>query len=339
MKRPAALIAVSAALLACAALAAVPAGALTIKMGSLAPTGSPWEAGLKVIAAEWARLSGNSVILQLYAGGIVGDEPDMIRKIRIGQLDAAAITVSGLNGIFSGVKALSYPLFLKTDEELSYVLGKMQPFFEREIEKRGFRVVMWAPAGWAYFYSRGPIVTPDDLKRQKLWVWVGDPDEVQAWQSSGFHVVPLPSTDIMTSLQGGMIDALIASPLLAASNQWFGIAQNQAGLRLAPMFGAAVVSNTVWAKIPRDLQPKLIEAAQKAADALVPQLVKADEDAITVMKKYGLKINPVPPAAEEEWRRFVAKGFELLIGKTFDRESLELAKGYLAEYRASHGRR
>ncbi len=100
----------AAVLLAFAALAAaVPAAALTIKMGSLAPTGSPWEAGLKTIAAEWARLSGNDVTLKLYAGGIVGDEPDMIRKIRIGQLDAAAITVSGLNGIFSGVKALVLP--------------------------------------------------------------------------------------------------------------------------------------------------------------------------------------------------------------------------------------
>jgi TRAP-type C4-dicarboxylate transport system substrate-binding protein len=334
MKRSAALLLAGAALFAAARLPA-----LTIKMGSLAPTGSPWEAGLKGVAAEWARLSNNTITLKLYAGGIVGDEPDMIRKIRIGQLDAAAITVSGLNGIFSGVKALSYPLFLKTDEELAYVLGKMQPFFERKIEERGFKVVMWAPAGWVYFYSREPVVTPEDLKRQKLWVWVGDPDEVQAWQSSGFHVVPLPSTDIMTSLQGGMIDALVASPLLAASNQWFGIAQNQTGLRLAPMFGAAVVSMQTWNKVPRDLQPKLIAAAQKAADALVPQLAKADEDAIAVMKKYGLKINPVPPAAEEEWNRFVAKGFELLIGKTFDRESLEMARGYLAEYRAAHGSR
>lgn len=328
-----------AALFACAALAAIPAGALTIKMGSLAPTGSPWETGLKGIAAEWARVSNNTITLKLYAGGIVGDEPDMIRKIRIGQLDAAAITVSGLNGIFSGVKALSYPLFLRTDEELAYVLGKMKPFFEREIEKRGFRVVMWAPAGWVYYYTRDPVVTPEDLKKEKIWVWAGDPDEIQAWQSSGFHVVPLPSTDIMTSLQGGMIDAVMASPLLAASNQWFGIAKNQTGLRFAPMYGAAVVSNQVWAKIPRDLQPKLIDAAQKAADALVPQLVKADEDAIEVMKKYGLKINPVPPAAVVQWEQFVTKGFEMLIGKMFDRESLEMARGYLAEYRAAHGSR
>ncbi len=105
------------------------------------------------------------------------------------------------------------------------------------------------------------------------------------------------------------------------------------------MFGAAVVSNAAWAKVPKDLQPKLVAAAQKAADALVPQLAKADEDAITVMKKYGLKINAVPPEAEEEWRQFVAKGFEMLIGKTFDRESLEMARGYLAEYRAAHGGR
>ncbi len=320
-------------------VAATAASALTIKMGTLAPTGSPWDDALKQVVAEWARISGGSVTVKLYSGGIAGDEPDMVRKMKIGQLQAAAITVSGLNSVWSGVKALSFPLFIRNDAELEAVLGAMRPYFDQKIQEKGFKVVMWSPGGWVYFFSRALVVTPDDLKRQKLWVWVGDPDEVQAWQSAGFHVVPLPSTDIMTSLSSGMIDAMVASPLLAASNQWFGIAQNMADLKLGPLWGAMVVSLDSWSKVPADLQPKLIDAAQRVADSLGPGLAKADADAIAVMKKYGLKINPVAPAAVELWQDFVSKGFDQLIGKSFDRESYDLAKQYLADYRAAHGGR
>src|ERR1700690_381817 len=113
----------------CALSAAVNVSALTIKLGSLAPVGSPWELGVKKIAAEWERISGGTVTLKIYAGGVAGDEPDMIRKMRIGTLNAALITVTGLQGIFNGVKTLSYPLLVRSDDELSYVLDHMKPFF------------------------------------------------------------------------------------------------------------------------------------------------------------------------------------------------------------------
>ena len=320
-------------------LLAASGSSLTIKMGSLAPGGSPWEVGLKRIAAEWSRLSNGTVKVQLYGGGIAGDEPDMIRKIRIGQLQAATLTVSGLQGIFNGVKTLSYPLLVQDDSELWYVLGKMKPFFERELEKRGFKVVLWSPGGWVYFFSRRPIVRPDDLRRQKLWVWSGDPDEIQAYQSIGFQTVTIASTDLMTSLQGGMVDALVTSPLVAASNQWFGIAGNMCALRLGPLWGAAIVSTKTWSQVPADLQPKLIEAAQKIIDSIGPELVKADADAIAVMQKYGLKISEVSPAVRREWEELMDKVFRGLVGKMYDRESFELAVKYLEEYLAAHPRK
>ena len=312
---------------------------VTIKLGSLAPTGSPWELGLRRIAAEWARLSNGAVKVQIYPGGIAGDELDMIRKIRIGQLQAAAITVSGLQGIFNGVKTLSYPLLVQSDEELWYVLGKMKPFFEREMEKRGFKIVMWSPGGWVYMFSRHPIVRPDDLRKQKLWVWSGDPDEVQAYQSDGFQTVTLASTDLMTSLQGGMVDALATSPLVAASNQWFGITTNMCALRLGPLWGATIVSMKSWEQVPADARPKLIEAAQKIADSFAPDLVKSDGEAIAVMKKYGLKINEVPKQAREEWTQLMDRIFSGLVGKMYDRESFEMASRYLEEYLAEHPRK
>ena len=314
------------------------AGALTIKLGTLAPMGSPWEVGLRRIAAEWDKLSGGSVTLRIYAGGIAGDEPDMVRKMRIGTLNAAGITVSGLQGIFKGFKTLSYPLLVRNDGELSFVLDQMKPFFEQELEKRGFHAVMWSPGGWVYLFSRKPVVHPQDLKSQKLWVWSGDADEIQAYQRAGFQTVTLAVTDLMTSLQGGMVDALVTSPLLAASNQWFGVVSNMSTIRLGPLWGATVVTDKVWSEVPSDLRPKLMEAAQKVADSLAPDLAKADDQAIGIMKKYGLTINKVDTATEAEWADLLDKTFSGLVGTTYDKESFEMARKYLNEYLAAHPR-
>jgi len=312
------------------------ASALTIKLGSLAPVGSPWETAARRMAAEWERISGGSVTVKLYAGGIAGDEPDMIRKMRIGTLNGALITVTGLQNIFNGVKTLSYPLLLKNDAELSYVLDRMKPFFSQEIQSRGFQPVMWAPSGWVYFFSRAPVVAPADLKKEKLWVWSGDPDEVQAYQAAGFQTVSVAATDLMTSLQGGMVDALVTSPLVAASSQWFGIAGNMTQMKLAPLWGAGVVSMKTWSQVPTDLQPKLLDAAQKVADSLAPDLQKADSQAIDVMLKYGLKISQVPAATAAQWADLLQKTFAPLVGRTYDRQSFDMVTQYLAEYRKAH---
>ena len=330
---------VGAVVVAFALLAAVGASALTIKLGSLAPVGSPWEIAVRKIAAEWERLSGGSITVKIYAGGVAGDEPDMIRKMRIGTLNAALMTVTGLQGIFNGLKTLSYPLLIRSDDELSYVLDRMEPFFDQELSQRGFKPVFWSPSGWVYFFSRSPVVTPADLRRQKLWVWSGDPDEVQAYQSAGFQTVSVAATDLMTSLQGGMVDALVTSPLVAASSQWFGIAGNMCAMKLAPLWGAEVVSTRTWAQVPPDLQPRFLEAAQKIADEMVPDIVKADGQAIDVMKKYGLKINPVPADAAQVWADLLQKTFAPLVGRSYDKESFDRASGFLQEYLKGHPRK
>ncbi len=318
----------------CIMLLPIPAGALTLKIGSLAPSSSPWDKALRRIAAEWIKLSGGSLEVKIYSAGVAGDEPDIVRKVRIGQISGAMITMNGLQGIYNGIKALSFPLFIRDDGELSGVLGKLEPIFEKELEKRGFKVIFWSTGGWLYFFSRYPITTPDDLRKQNLWVW-GNPDEVQAWQSSGFQVVPLAATDILTSLQSGMIDATISSPLLAASNQWFGAASNMTDLKLAPLWGATIVSLKTWSAIPADLQGKLLRSAQKIAATLSPEISRSDSDAIGIMQKYGLTIVKVDPKARKAWEDLVEKGFGMLVGTAYDAQSYQMVKDVLDEYRRS----
>jgi TRAP-type C4-dicarboxylate transport system substrate-binding protein len=318
--------------------AASGAGALTIKLGSIVPKGSPWELALKRMAAEWARISDGSVTLQMYPSGTAGDEADMIRKMRIGQIQAALVTVSGVQRIWNGVKALSYPLFIRDDAEFQYVMERIWPMIDRELATRGFKAVFWSPGGWMYFFTRLPVVRPDDLRRQKMWVW-GDPDEILAWQSMGFQVVPLSALDVMTSLTGGMIDGMVTSPLVAASNQWFGVASNMAGLKLSPLWGALLIPLRTWEAVTASLRPQLLAAAGKATAGLAGEIAKADESAVTVMRKYGLRISEIPAAARVEWEQVVSRGLPLLEGTAYDPTALEAAREILREYRAATGTR
>jgi len=324
----------SAILVAILVVSAPSTDALTIKLGSIAPKGSPWETALRRLSAEWARISDGSVTVQVYPAGAAGDESDMIRKMRIGQIQAALVTVSGLQQIWNGVKVLSYPLFIRDDAEFRHVMERLWPLVDREMEARGFKAVFWSPGGWMYFFTRAPVSRPDDLRRQKIWVW-GDPDEILAWQSMGFQVVPLSSLDVMTSLSGGMIDGMVTSPLVAASNQWFGVAANMAGLRLSPLWGAMVIPLRTWEAVPVGLRPRLLEAAKRAADELAPEIAKADEDAIGVMRKYGLSESEVPAAARAEWEEVVGRGLTFLEGTAYDRAAIAAARKIIAEYRAS----
>jgi TRAP-type C4-dicarboxylate transport system substrate-binding protein len=321
-----------------AAAVASSAGALTIKLGTLAPVGSPWDFALQKLAAQWSRLSQGSIRLRIYAGGVAGDESDMIRKMRIDELGAAGITVSGLQGIYKGFATLSYPLLIKDSGELDYVLNKMAPNFEQELEKRRFRAIMWSPGGWTYLFSRSPVVYPQDLKSQKLWVWSAGPDQIHAYQEAGFQTVTLAITDLMAFLQSGGVDALVTSPLLAASDQWFGMLRNMSTLKLAPLWGAVIVTEKIWSQVPVDLRPKLIEAAKKISTTLAPELAKADGQAIDAMEKYGLTVNPVTPKAEIEWGALLGKTFSSLIGTTYDKASFDQARKYLQEYLAAHPR-
>jgi TRAP-type C4-dicarboxylate transport system substrate-binding protein len=312
-----------------------PAPALTIKLGSLAPDGSPWDTALKKLAVEWNRISGGQITLKIFPGGIAGDEPDMVRKIRINQLQAAAISGIGLQQIANDILTLQLPLLIRTDEEFAYVLEKMRPTFDRLLEEKGFTALAWLLAGWATFFAREPVIWPEDLMKQKLQVDDASPEMTQAWKKMGFHVVPLPTTVVMSALQSGMVEAFTLTPLTAAAMQWFALAPNMAGLRWAPMVGGIIVSNRTWQRVPDALKPELLAAIRAVLADLEQESRALEARALEVMKDNGLVVHPLPPAAEEEWRRVVESGFSLIAGKSFSQEVYAEIRSHLAEYRTS----
>ena len=314
-----------------------PSHALTIKLGSLAPNGSPWDKALRKISAEWASISNGKVNLKIYPGGIAGGEDDMIRKMRIGQLNAAGMTGVGLCRVFSGILTIQLPLLIRTDEELYYVLEKMRPKFEKELEANGFKVLIWSKVGWVHFFSKKQVVKPDDLRAHKLFNYEGDPDGTLAWKKAGFHPVPLSPTELMTALQSGMVNAFSTTPLSAAAYQWFGLAKNMCGMKWAPLIGGVIISTKTWKKIPAELREKLINSARKIGKEIQIEIDNADAQAIKVMQEHGLKVHPISEEIEAQWLAEVQGGFNMLIGKSFDKASYEEVKQHLKTFRKANG--
>ena len=307
-----------------------------IKIGSIAPDKSPWDKAIKKMGREWKKISGGKVQFKIYAGGTAGDEADMIRKMRIGKLGGAALTNMGLTRIYQDAYVLNTPLLITTEKELNYVLEKMKPLFEKGIEKKGFKVVIWSLTGWVNFFTKKKVVYPKDLQKHKISFTRGMPRMEQAWKKAGFHVVPNDLKDLMMALQSGMVDACYMPPLIAASGQYFAQAPNMCALKIAPLLGGIVLTEKTWKKIPEGNKKRMMAVAKKISDELYSEIMQLEQDAIDTMKKNDLKINQVPADAVVKWKAASAKGMDVLVGKAFSKEIYDQLLQHLKEYRKLH---
>jgi TRAP-type C4-dicarboxylate transport system substrate-binding protein len=300
------------------AAASLPAGAqqIVVKMGTLAPDGSPWHQVLQKMGERWRTISGGKVKLNIYPGGVLGDEPDLVKKMRINQIQAVALSGAGMSDIEKGVACLQIPMLFQSYEELDCVRDKIAPRLEKIIEARGFLVLNWGDAGWVHFFTSKRAVKLDDLRQMKLFTWAGDNEELELWKANGFRAVPLAATDILPGLKTGLIDAVPTVPLLALLNQWFGLAKYMNNVKWAPLIGATVISKAAWESIPAAQRPEMLKAARESGDALRGGIRKMGDDAVTAMTKRGLTLVDADAATVADWRKQAEGVYPKLRGKT-----------------------
>ena len=282
------------------AVAAVPAeSAVLVKMGTVAPEGSVWHRIFQEMGAAWKD---SDVELRIYPGGVLGDEPDLVRKMRIGQIHAAALTSTGLADIDAGVNALGVPMMFRSYEELDYVRERIRRKLEKRLEARGFVVLNWGDAGWVMFFAKQPFAHPDDVRKMKLFAWAGDNDAIELWKVAGFQPISLAATDILPGLQTGLINAFDTTPLLALSSQWFGLAPHMLDLKWAPLVGATVIRKGTWEKIPASRRQAVLNAAREAGDRLKGEVRTLNRQAIGAMQQHGLTVHRASDEVEAAWR-------------------------------------
>jgi TRAP-type C4-dicarboxylate transport system substrate-binding protein len=321
------------------AAAAIPMAAqqVTIKMGTLAPEGSPWYDVLMRTRERWRDVSGGRVKLVLYPGGALGDEPDLVNKMRINQIQAVALSGAGMQDIDKGVACLQIPMMFDSYQELDYVRDRIAPRLEKIIEARGFLVLNWGDAGWVYFFTKTSAVHPDELRRLKLFTWAGYNDELELWKANGFRPVPLAATDILTGLQTGLIDAVPTTPLYALWNQSFALTRYMSDMKWAPLVGATLVRKSTWDQVPAEYRDAMLKIARDAGQDLREGIRRMGDDSIAAMQKRRLTVVHADATVLAEWRKEAEGVYPKLRGKTVPADLFDEVRRLRDEYRAAGG--
>ena len=287
---------------------------ILIKMATLAPEGTDWHGFLVEMGQKWKQATHGEIILRIYPGGVVGDERDMIRKMRIGQIQAAAITSEGLSEINNDYTAFFMPLLYEDWEDVDYIRERIMGDLSSGLEKNGFKLLVMADVGFAYWFTKDPVYSPDDLKGKKIFVWAGDYKTAELWKRGGYNSVPLASTDVLSGLQTGLVDAIATPPLNALAQQWFGITNHMLDMRWGLLSGGIVVDNRTWKKIKPEYQEIMLEIAAEVGTRIQAKNRAEDQNAIEIMKKYGLTVHHLSPQQHAHWEELVYSWYPIIRG-------------------------
>jgi len=329
----------AAALSAFCLLAAPAAPAAEIKFASLAPEGTTWMQVMRALDGDVRQATGGAAGFRFYPGGVAGNEKDVVRKLRVGQLHAAGFTGVGLGEILPAVRLLELPFFFRSYEEVDALHRALDPWFERAFEERGYVVLGWSEVGFAHFFSQAPVQSRADLQRRKVWMWEGDPLARAYFEALGVQPIPLAVTDVLTSLQTGLIDTVYANPLGAVALQWFTKVEYMSPVPMANVTGAIVMRKDHFDRLAPEARRALRERAPPRMAELRRLTREENARAVEAMKKRGLKIAPAPGEAElAEIRRLGEGARRRLAGSLIPADLLARAESLLASLRGGKAR-
>lgn len=265
--------------------------AYVLKFATLAPQGSTW----MNIIADWAakvdKESHGRLKLKLYPGGVSGDEPDVLRKIRFGQLQGGALTGHGIGYIYSPARVLEVPFMYQSYDEVDYVRNRLMPDIRAGFRKNDFELVGWMETGFVRVFSKVPVHSMDEIKKRRIWQWQGDQLTGAFFTAANVSPVPLPITEVFTSLSTGLIDTTVAPPLGAIALQWFTKTPYMVDINLADGVGGLLVSGKFFNKLPKDLQELLLRTGNEASMRLLSETRRDNEKSLDVLKKNGVSVS------------------------------------------------
>lgn len=303
-----------------------------IRLGTLVPKGSSYFRQLQAMGEKWREASGGKVTLTIYPDGSMGGEAEMVRRIRLGQLQAGLLTVVGLQAIEPAVGGLqNLPMMFRDLSDVDVVGAKLHPMLEKKMEEKGFVVLFWGDAGWVRFFTKTPVRTPEDMAKLKFFVWSGNANQIALTREIGMNPVALETADILPGLKTGLIEAVPMPPFAALAAQVDLAAPHMLALNYAPLIGAAVVSKKVWDSCPDDMRAAMLAAARETGEEFKRSSRLEADEAVAAMQKRGLKVHTPTPEEEAAWQKLMEKAYPGIRGKLVPEDVFDEAKRLLDE--------
>jgi len=277
---------------------------IIIKLATVAPEGTEYYNLLFEMGQRWQQETNGQIQLRIYPNGVVGGERDTIRKMRVGQIQASAMSSIGLAELTDQIQAFTLPMGFKNYDEIDRVKNVMFGDISEGLSQSGFKLLFLVDIGWVYWFSTEEISVPQDLMDAKIYTTGGDYVTVELFKKFGFNAIPVSETDILTSLQTGMINSMQTVPILSLSSGWSALMPNMLDLKWGAFVGAVIVDERVWKKIKPEHQKIMMEIAQDIGKKYQKSGREMEKKAIDVMQQYGMKIKKPSDKEIAIWNDF-----------------------------------
>jgi len=328
------LLSIALACCASVAVAASSASAPTLRIATVAPAGSSFHKQLLALGAEWSRGPGG-VRIDVYPG-TQGGESQIVRRLRIGQIQGAMLTAIGLADIDRSVTALQYmPMMFRDWGEVDVARERVRADLERRLESAGYVLLFWGDAGWVRYISNRPVRRPADLMPMRVFASTGEQESVQML-SAYYKPVPLDPDKLLLGLRNGMIDAVPMPAFLANFSQVPSYAPYMLDLKWSPIVGALVVSKPVWDALDPPTRNWLRATSERAGHAIRAASRAQDDAAIAAMReRQGLTVTTLTPPELEEWRVMVTAAYPTIRERLVPADTFDKVVSALEAHRAA----
>ena len=309
---------------------------IRLKVAVVAPEDTAWAKNLKVFAKDIPKFTKGEVVMKIYFGGVMGDEPDVLRKIRVGQLQGGIFTGKTLGEINGDVRVIEIPYTFFDDRNKALnALDQMTPYFNKKFQDNQFENLGFFELGMIYFISVKPTNKLADLKGQKIWTWQGDALVTSVIKNMNLISVPLPLTDVLSSLSTGMVQAAYAPPLGIVALQWYTKVKYLIDFPLAFSIGAMLIKQSVWKKIKPEHQKYILKTAKKYVSKVNVANNIENGEALKAMEDTGIKFVKFPDKDLKEAQAVRASVVSQLKGKLFSEEAYKKLEGILKSGKAA----
>ena len=317
-----------------ALISIVPAQAVEIKVATVAPDGSGWMREMRAGAEEIRLRTDGRVTIKFYPGGIMGNDAQVLRKIRIGQLQGGAFIGSGLGERYSGFNLYGIPLLFRSLEEVDFVRARLDEDLAVGLREAGFTSFGFIEGGFARLMANDPISSVEDMRRRKVWSPEGDPIGYRVLEAMGLSPVVLPPTDVLTGLQTGLLDVVAASPVVALVLQWHTKVKYVTDLPISYGLGIFAIDNRVFDGLSRADQELVRAIMSPVMESLDTQTRDDNREAEAVLRQAGVEFVPVNAAQIPGWRNTIEGLYpELRQRRDIDASILDKLLVLLDEYR------
>jgi len=263
----------------------------TLKFATLIPADTAWMKIIQNWSKELEAQSNGRLKIKIYPGGVMGDEPDVLRKIRSRQLQGAFFTGYGIGRIYPPARVLEMPFLFRNTDESDYVRKHIMPDIEKGFREKGFELLGWPEIGFLHFFSKHPINSLEQLKQRHIWLWQGDPMGEAFSKAAGVSPVPLSIMDVYTQLSAshGSIDTVYNSPFGALAMQWHTKLKYASNIPITNGIGSLVVSQRFYNRLPADLQQLLKATGQTVGEEINLVARRDNKKSIDLLKQSGIK--------------------------------------------------